>query len=129
MSKRPTNLPAPVAEALEESPDDGSSGSEGGMDDPDDIVGYAPGYRPGSLSLGTSTTDSSDETSSDETDEEEEGEEVEEEEEENTDEEDGKPQEAACERVFSQQKRDLTGQNIPSDLLLLLIPIGKKNDS
>ena len=124
MSKRPTNLPAPVAEALEESPDDGSSGSEGGMDDPDDIVGYAPGYRPGSLSLGTSTTDSSDET-----DEEEEGEEVEEEEEENTDEEDGKPQEAACERVFSQQKRDLTGQNIPSDLLLLLIPIGKKNDS
>ena len=36
MSKRPTNLPAPVAEALEESTDVGSSGSEGGMDDPDD---------------------------------------------------------------------------------------------
>ena len=72
------------------------------MEDPDDIVRYAPGYRPGSLSLGTSTTDSSDETN----EEEEEGEE----EEEDTDEEEEQTQEA-CERAFSCQKRDHTGKH------------------
>ena len=51
------------------------------MEDADDVVRYAPGYRPGSLSLGTTTPTCSDDQEEDEEEDDEEEEEEEEEEE------------------------------------------------